>query len=226
MPPPPPPAARPQSLRSIGPFVAERFCEIVKARNALARLSGYEDFYDMKARAGGAGACREACTSVGALPRPVFSSEQSAVPKRPKPESANTRHAPARAPQVTAAEGFGKARLFEIMDDLESKTRGINEAARAALAKDKGAAALEPHNIGHALAGGCCVLRALSSPPASPGAAPHLAAQAGLQLTSLLAYQLTLLPPAPHVKLGRAPPGCPAIVPSRPPPHPQATPPS
>ena len=36
-------------LRSIGPFVAERFCGIVKARNRLARLAGYEDFYDMKA---------------------------------------------------------------------------------------------------------------------------------------------------------------------------------
>jgi hypothetical protein len=35
----------PQGLRSIGPFVAERFIEIVKARNQLARLLGYEDFY-------------------------------------------------------------------------------------------------------------------------------------------------------------------------------------
>lgn len=41
------------------------------------------------------------------------------------------------------------------MDDLESKTRAVNEAARAALAKAKGAAALEPHNISQALAGGC-----------------------------------------------------------------------
>jgi hypothetical protein len=38
------------ALRSIGPFVAARFCAIVKARNELARLSGYEDFYDMKVR--------------------------------------------------------------------------------------------------------------------------------------------------------------------------------
>jgi hypothetical protein len=52
-PPPPPPR---QALRSIGPFVAERFCEIVKARNALARLSGYEDFYDMSECALGRGA--------------------------------------------------------------------------------------------------------------------------------------------------------------------------
>ncbi|KAI8467008.1 MAG: hypothetical protein J3K34DRAFT_431916 [Monoraphidium minutum] len=90
------------ALRSIGPFVAERFCGIVKARNRLAKLCGFEDFYDMK---------------------------------------------------VTAAEGFGKKRLFEIMDDLEAKTRPLNDEARARLAAEKGAAALEPHNISHALAG-------------------------------------------------------------------------
>jgi hypothetical protein len=55
--------------------------------------------------------------------------------------------------QVTAAEGFGKTRLFEILDDLEVKTRPIMEAARDRLAKEKGAAALEPHNISQALAG-------------------------------------------------------------------------
>lgn len=60
--------------------------------------------------------------------------------------------------QAQGAEGFGKARLFEILDDLEEKTRGINEAARKRLAKDKGEAALEPHNIGHALAGVFCFL--------------------------------------------------------------------
>lgn len=55
---------------------------------------------------------------------------------------------------MTAAEGFGKARLFEIMDDLEEKTRPIMQEARQRLAKDKGEAALEAHNIGYALAGG------------------------------------------------------------------------
>jgi Zn-dependent oligopeptidase len=35
-------------LRSIGPFVAERFVEIVKLRNVFARSLGYECFYDMK----------------------------------------------------------------------------------------------------------------------------------------------------------------------------------
>ena len=37
-----------QGMRSIGPFVAERFLEIVKARNKMARLLGFEDFYDYK----------------------------------------------------------------------------------------------------------------------------------------------------------------------------------
>lgn len=37
-----------RGLRSIGPHVAERFCEIVKLRNRLARLQGFEDYYDMK----------------------------------------------------------------------------------------------------------------------------------------------------------------------------------
>lgn len=55
--------------------------------------------------------------------------------------------------KVTAAEGFGKARLFEILDDLEEKTRPIMAEARARLAKEKGESALEPHNMGYALAG-------------------------------------------------------------------------
>lgn len=59
--------------------------------------------------------------------------------------------------QVTAAEGFGKTRLFEILDDLEAKTRPIMEAARQHLAKEKGPAALEPHNISQALAGEACL---------------------------------------------------------------------
>ncbi|KAF8067346.1 pam-b [Scenedesmus sp. PABB004] len=55
--------------------------------------------------------------------------------------------------KVTAAEGFGKARLFEMLDDLEAQTRPLMEAARARLAREKGDAALEPHNISQALAG-------------------------------------------------------------------------
>lgn len=37
-----------EGMRSIGPFVAEKFCEIVKLRNQLAKKLGYVDFYDMK----------------------------------------------------------------------------------------------------------------------------------------------------------------------------------
>ncbi|KAG2489329.1 hypothetical protein HYH03_012161 [Edaphochlamys debaryana] len=91
-----------EGVRSIGPFVAEGFVAIVKERNRLARMLGYEDFYDYK---------------------------------------------------VTQAEGFGKRRLFEIMDGLEAQTRPIMEAARERLAREKGASALEPWNMGWALAG-------------------------------------------------------------------------
>lgn len=37
-----------EGIRSIGPFVAERFAAIVRLRNQLARGQGYEDYYDMK----------------------------------------------------------------------------------------------------------------------------------------------------------------------------------
>ena len=48
--------------------------------------------------------------------------------------------------KVTAAEGFGKDRLFEILDGLEGATRSIMDSARALLAKEKGAEALKPWN--------------------------------------------------------------------------------
>jgi hypothetical protein len=35
-------------MRGIGPFVAEKYLVIVKKRNELARLLGYQDFYDYK----------------------------------------------------------------------------------------------------------------------------------------------------------------------------------
>ncbi|GFR51274.1 hypothetical protein Agub_g13582 [Astrephomene gubernaculifera] len=91
-----------EGLRSIGPFVAEKFVEIVKQRNRLAKLLGFEDFYDYK---------------------------------------------------VTSAEGFGKSRLFSILDDLETRTAPIMAAARERLAREKGEAALEPHNLSYSLAG-------------------------------------------------------------------------
>lgn len=91
-----------EGLCSIGPFVAERFIEIVKLRNRFARLMGFQDFYDYK---------------------------------------------------VTLAEGFGKTRLFEMLDDLESKTRQPAMDARAELAKAKGESVLLPYNMPHAIAG-------------------------------------------------------------------------
>lgn len=35
-------------VRGIGPHVAERFIEIVKLRNRLAKLLGFIDYYDYK----------------------------------------------------------------------------------------------------------------------------------------------------------------------------------
>jgi hypothetical protein len=55
--------------------------------------------------------------------------------------------------KVTSAEGFGKDRLFSILDDLESRSRHIMVASRQRLAADKGEAALQPWNMGWALAG-------------------------------------------------------------------------
>ena len=60
---------------------------------------------------------------------------------------------PPAPPQVTAAEGFGKRRLFEIMDDLERSSRPIMDAARERVARDKGEDALQPWNISYKLAG-------------------------------------------------------------------------
>ncbi|KAH8073139.1 peptidase [Aureococcus anophagefferens] len=54
--------------------------------------------------------------------------------------------------KVTQAEGFGKAQLFGMLDELERASRPIMEAAGDAAA-DKGADALEPWNRGFAMAG-------------------------------------------------------------------------
>lgn len=40
-----------EGLRSIGPFVAARFCDIVKLRGQLATAAGYGCYYDMKVQA-------------------------------------------------------------------------------------------------------------------------------------------------------------------------------
>jgi hypothetical protein len=91
-----------EGLRSIGTFVVDRFCEIVKLRNQLARSLGYECYYDMK---------------------------------------------------VSQAEGFNKQVLFGIMNQLEADTRPILEKALKTLSDNKGATALEAHNLGYSLAG-------------------------------------------------------------------------
>ena len=54
---------------------------------------------------------------------------------------------------MTAAEGFGKAKLFGILDELEADTRPLMVSARAELERTKGGAALEPFNTGFYMAG-------------------------------------------------------------------------
>ena len=41
-----------QAMRSIGPHIVEKFCNIVKLRNRLAKVAGFEDYYDMKVSMG------------------------------------------------------------------------------------------------------------------------------------------------------------------------------
>lgn len=55
--------------------------------------------------------------------------------------------------KVTQSEGFGKRQLFEILDGLEEETRPLMLEARARFVKEKGDAALQPYNMGFALAG-------------------------------------------------------------------------
>ena len=55
--------------------------------------------------------------------------------------------------KVTQAEGFSKARCFEMLDGLEVATRPILDAALAKLKADKGEDALKPWNISYALSG-------------------------------------------------------------------------
>mmetsp|Transcript_36260 Transcript_36260/g.91287 ORF Transcript_36260/g.91287 Transcript_36260/m.91287 type:complete len:637 (-) Transcript_36260:178-2088(-) len=55
--------------------------------------------------------------------------------------------------KVTQSEGFSKARLFEILDTLETGTRGLLEEARKRLVEEKGEAALQPWNKDHMMAG-------------------------------------------------------------------------
>ena len=54
---------------------------------------------------------------------------------------------------VTYAEGFGKDKLFEILDGLEEGTRPLMVEARKELAKRHGEDALEPWNMSFKMAG-------------------------------------------------------------------------
>jgi len=54
---------------------------------------------------------------------------------------------------VTNAEGFGKGRLFEILDGLEVGTRPLMEEGRRELERRFGPTALEPWNMGYMMAG-------------------------------------------------------------------------
>ena len=51
--------------------------------------------------------------------------------------------------KVTQAEGFGKTRLFGMLDELERRTRDTNLKARARLASEKGEVTLRTHHYPH-----------------------------------------------------------------------------
>lgn len=55
--------------------------------------------------------------------------------------------------KVTQAEGFSKARCFEMLDGLEQATAPILERALAKLKEEKGEDALKPWNLSYALSG-------------------------------------------------------------------------
>lgn len=55
--------------------------------------------------------------------------------------------------KCTQSEGFSKKKLFEILDDLEAKTKGIMDNALKVLAKEKGEEALKPESMGYYLSG-------------------------------------------------------------------------
>ncbi len=78
------------------------FLEVVKQRNRLGRMLGYEDYYDFK---------------------------------------------------VSRNEGFGKQKLFAVLDDLARDTREAGKRAIEALAAEKGPGARLAHNYGFFSAG-------------------------------------------------------------------------
>ncbi len=93
-----------EGLRSIEPYVLERgFIEVVRERNRLAHLLGYEDYYDYK---------------------------------------------------VTINEGFSKAKLFELLDDLERDTRDAAKRSLRELIDEHGPGAEQPWNYSYFTSGG------------------------------------------------------------------------
>jgi oligoendopeptidase F len=88
-----------EGLRSIEPYVLDRgFIEIVRERNRLARMLGYEDYYDWK---------------------------------------------------VSINEGFDKARLFALLDDLEKNTSDAAARSMQELREEHGDTAAAPWNSGY-----------------------------------------------------------------------------
>ena len=51
--------------------------------------------------------------------------------------------------KVTINEGFGKAKLFEVLDDLEANTRDAARRANEGLQAEHGPSAVEPWNVGY-----------------------------------------------------------------------------
>jgi len=92
-----------RGLESIEDYALARgFLDIVKERNRLARMLGYEDYYDYK---------------------------------------------------VSTTEGFGKERLFTLLDDLEARTRQALQRYLAAVKAEQGEEALKPWNFRYATQG-------------------------------------------------------------------------
>ncbi|HVK40740.1 MAG TPA: M3 family metallopeptidase, partial [Candidatus Kapabacteria bacterium] len=88
-----------EGLGSIEPYVLDNgFIEIVRERNRLARMLGYEDYYDWK---------------------------------------------------VSINEGFNKATLFGLLDDLERNTRDAARRSMERLVEENGPDATQPWNSGY-----------------------------------------------------------------------------
>ena len=55
-------------MRSIGPHIVEKFCNVVKLRNRLAKVAGFEDYYDMKVSMGWSDCMTEGAAAINLLP--------------------------------------------------------------------------------------------------------------------------------------------------------------